>query len=115
MHQFSGQRRQAIVMAIGPTVLNREVLVVDQTRFTQALPKRCDTVGVGLRRAGTEEADHRHTRLLRARRQRPRRRAAEQRYEIAAFHSITSSASATTVGGSSSPIDLAVFKLITNR
>src|SRR5215470_10956641 len=30
-------------------------------------------------------------------------------------YSITSSASATTVGGSSSPIDFAVFKLITNR
>ncbi len=31
------------------------------------------------------------------------------------LYSITSSASATTVGGSSSPIDFAVFKLITNR
>src|SRR5258708_21016342 len=62
MNQFSGQRRQAIVMAISPTVLNREVLTIDHTRFTQALPKRCHTIGVGLRRAGTEETYHRHTR-----------------------------------------------------
>ena len=34
---------------------------------------------------------------------------------LAIIYSITSSASATTVGGSSSPIDFAVFKLITNR
>jgi hypothetical protein len=39
-----------------------------------------------------EEPDRRHRRLLRACRERPRRRAAEQRDELAAFHSITSSA-----------------------
>src|SRR5260221_5886228 len=51
------------------------------------------------RRAGPEETDHRHAHLLRARRQRPRRRsAAEQRYELAPpHHSITSSASASSV------------------
>src|SRR5262245_32285250 len=43
-----------------------------------------------------QEADHRHRRLLRARRERPRRCAAEQRYELAApHHSITSSARAS--------------------
>jgi hypothetical protein len=70
-------------MAVSPTVLNREVLALDQTRFTQALPKRCHAIGVGLRRAGTEEADHRHARLLCAGRQRPRAGAAEKRDEIA--------------------------------
>jgi hypothetical protein len=39
----------------------------------------------------SKKADHRHRRLLSARRERPRRRAAEQRDELAAFHSITSS------------------------
>jgi hypothetical protein len=42
---------------------------------------------------------HRHRRLLRARRERQRRRAAKQRYELAAIHSITSSAMASTPGG----------------
>ena len=52
-----------------------------------------------------EEPDHRHRRLLRPRRQRPcRRRAAEQRDELAPpDHSITSSARASRVGGTSSP------------
>src|SRR5262249_33103935 len=47
-----------------------------------------------------EEPDYRHRRLLRTRVKRPsRRRAAEQRDERAAVHSITSSASASSVGG----------------
>ena len=47
----------------------------------------------GRRRPAVEKPDHRHRRLLRARRERPRRRrAAEQRDELAPLHSITSSA-----------------------
>src|SRR5262245_29137454 len=52
--------------------------------------------------------------LLRARRQLPRRCAAEQRDERAAFHSITSSARASRVGGTSRPIALAALWLITS-
>src|SRR6516164_4253427 len=53
--------------------------------------------------------------LLRARRERPRSRAAEQRYELAPpHHSITSSARASSVGGISRPSVLAVFRLITS-
>src|SRR5215510_8807080 len=45
-------------------------------------------------------------------RQRPgRRRAAEQRDELAAFHSITSSARAESVGGTSMPSAFAVLRL----
>src|SRR5260370_42650335 len=52
---------------------------------------------------------------LRARRERPRsRRTAEQRDELAAIHSITSSARAMSVGGISSPIVLAALRLITS-
>src|SRR5262249_25180235 len=58
--------------------------------------------------------DHRRRRLLRARRERPRRRAAEQRDERAALHSITSSARASSVGGTSRPSALAVLRLITS-
>src|SRR5262249_49134950 len=54
-------------------------------------------------------------RLLRPRRERPcTRRAAEQRDERAASHSITSSARASSVGGTSRPIALGVGKLMTN-
>jgi hypothetical protein len=42
------------------------------------------------------------------------RRAAEQRYELAPLHSITSSASASSVGGSVRPSDVAVLRLMTS-
>src|SRR5262245_46021244 len=49
--------------------------------------------------------------LLQARRERPRRRAAEERDELAPFHSITSSASCWRCKGMSRPITLADFRL----
>jgi hypothetical protein len=61
-----------------------------------------------------QHADHWHSRLLRARGERPRRRTADQRDELAPLHSITSSARASTVGGISRPSALAVFRLISN-
>src|SRR2546430_1624113 len=67
-----------------------------------------------VRRCGPDKSDHRHRRLLRTRRERPRRRAAEHRDELAAPHSITSSARARRVGGTSRPIVLAAWRLITS-
>src|SRR5262245_32410705 len=53
--------------------------------------------------------------LLRARRERPcDHRAAEQRDELTAHHSITSSAMASSPGGKLRPNTLAVLRLITN-
>src|SRR5262249_53129254 len=52
--------------------------------------------------------------LLRARREWPRSRAAEKRDELASSHSITSSARASSVGGTSRPSALAVLRLITS-
>jgi len=62
-----------------------------------------------------EHADAAHTlALLRARRQRPRRRATEQRDELApATHSSTSSVRASRPGGTSMPSAIAVARLIT--
>jgi ABC transporter substrate binding protein len=52
---------------------------------------------------------------LRPRRERPRRRrAAEQRDELAPLHSITSSAATSSLSGTSRPSALAVLRLITN-
>ena len=57
-------------------------------------------------------------RLLSASRERPRRRAAEQRDELPPLHprahSITSSARASNVGGKARPSALAVLRLMTN-
>ena len=65
---------------------------------------------------GHEHADAPHPlALLRPRRDRPRRRrAAEQRDELAPFHSITSSARASSDGGTSRPSAFAVLRLITS-
>src|SRR6516162_340839 len=53
--------------------------------------------------------------LLRPRRERPRRRAADQRDELAPFHhSITSSASASSLSGIWRPNAFAVLRLMTN-
>ena len=59
-----------------------------------------------------QETNNRHGRLLRPRRERSRRRATEQRDEIAPFHSITSSASASSLSGIWRPSAFAVLRLI---
>src|SRR5262249_43301529 len=66
-----------------------------------------------------QQANERLTRrLLRARRERPRCRAAKQRDELASFHlpahSITSSARASSVGGTVRPSVPAVWALMTS-
>src|SRR5262249_34036923 len=73
-------------------VFDGYVLAFDIAGFVQTLAERGNERGERLRRPSDEEPDHRHRRLLRARRQRPRGRTAEKREELAAHHSITSSA-----------------------
>ena len=59
------------------------------------MPRRWSVISSGM---DAEKPDHRHRLLLRARRERPRRRrAAEQRDELAALHWITSSARASSM------------------
>src|SRR5262249_12378393 len=75
--------------------------------------QECPEVALG-RWCSPQEADPSHPLpLLPARRERTRgRRAAEKRDELAALHSITSSARASTVEGISRPSALAVLRLI---
>ena len=71
----------------------------------------------GLSWPSHEDADAPHrSRLLRACGERPRsgRTAAEQRDELAPSHSITSSARASSIGGTSKPSAFAVLRLITS-
>jgi hypothetical protein len=51
----------------------------------RSLAEATQKLGVQLGRSAAEKPDHRQRRLLRARPERPRRRAAEQRDEFAAF------------------------------
>jgi hypothetical protein len=75
------------------------------------LRKACSETVSRVPLPGADKADDRRRRLLRVRRERPRRGGAEQRYERAALHSITSSARASSASGTSRPRDLAAFRL----
>src|SRR5262245_58288450 len=72
--------------AFRPPEFQGHIASIFVTRLGQPFPE-CgdlrDPLGGG---AGIEKPNHRHRRLLRARRKRPCRRAAEQRDERAAFH-----------------------------
>ena len=71
-NQIGRQRRQSIQLILGPAVFDRHVLALDIAGVLQALAKSAQTVRERVRRCGVEEPDHRHRRLLRARRERPR-------------------------------------------
>src|SRR5262245_31357206 len=106
--------RQSIVLPVRPAVLDRHVLALEVAGFFQALTECGHHRHVAVRRCTVDECDQRHRCLLRARRERPRCRAADERDEVAPLHSITSSARASTVGGTSRPSAVAVLRLITN-
>src|SRR5262249_29713672 len=108
-NQLGRQRRQPIVLALRPAVLDRHVLTLDEARFLQPIAECAQTVREGFRRYRVDKPDHRHRGLLRARRERPRNCcAAEQRDERAPLHSITSSARASSDGGMVRPSTFAV-------
>src|SRR5262249_37855359 len=70
-----------------PMVLHRHVLAFDVAGFVEALAEPGNKGRI--RQSGTDEADHRHRRLLRMHRERPRGcSAAEQRDELAPFQLI---------------------------
>jgi hypothetical protein len=112
--EIGRQPWKPIQLIVSPAKVDGNVLAFDESGLLQPLSERGDK----LRRAGSgcaaEKTDHRHWLLLRARRERPRdRRAADKRDELASFHhSITSSARASSVGGTSSPIAVAALTLI---
>ena len=113
-NEFGRQFRHPIVLAIRPTIFDRHVPALDMAGFVEALAERAQQVRMYVWRRAVEEPDHRHRRLLRARRERPCRRAAEKANEFTSFHSITSSARASSVGGTSRPSAFAVLRLITS-
>src|SRR5262249_29696188 len=86
---------------------------LDVTGFRQALTEYRRLRHGRPGRTRTKKSDHRH-RLLRACRDRPGRRTAEQRDELAPSHSISSSASNWIELGTSMPSALAVFRWTTS-
>src|SRR6516164_70929 len=114
-NEISHQLWQTIILTVGPAKFGDHVPALHKTAISKPLPERCNHLRAFAGGCHVEKSYHRHRWLLRARRQRPRCHAAEQRNEIAAgAHSITSSASARSLSGISSPSAFAVPRLITN-
>src|SRR5215831_15197896 len=117
-NQFRRASANLVGFGSGPVRVDAHVASDDPARFCQALVERPEprliidiVCGCGKQHADAPNP----VRLLRARRERPRRRsAAEQRDELAALHSITSSAVASSLSGTVSPSALAVFRLMTS-
>src|SRR5262249_46066066 len=109
----------SISVACEPAIFNLDIAALGPAELAEAFPKR-GNAGLSFRiafRKRRQHADSPHSlALLRARRERPcDRRTAEQRDELAPFdHSITSSASASSLSGIWRPSALAVLRLMTN-
>ena len=78
-NQIGRQRWQPIVLALRPAIFDRHVLALDIAGFVQALAERAQTICVQVRRIAAEKPYHRHSRLLRARGERPRGRRTTER------------------------------------
>src|SRR5262245_25157818 len=105
------------VVALRPTEFNGDVLSIDVAGLLQARTKCSQKMGVCLNGSAADVSDRLDGPLgLRPRRERPcRRRAADQRHELAPpHHSITSSARASSVSGTVTPSAFAVLRLNTN-
>jgi hypothetical protein len=68
--EIGHERRQAIILAIQPVVLNDYALALDVAGFVEAFAKRSGLAHAGLGRPVSDKAHNRHRRLLRARRER---------------------------------------------
>jgi hypothetical protein len=85
-NQIGQQRRQAIVLALQPVVLDRYVLAFDDVVFAETFAEGDRKARVGIGRPVSDKPDHRHRLLLRARGQGPSDRCTAKRgYELPSF------------------------------
>src|SRR6516165_611301 len=113
-NQFGSQGRQLVIVSVGPPIFDRHIPAFVITGSTEAATECLHKVCCCAGRRGVHVANDGHSRLLRARRERPRRRAAEKRDELAALHSITSSAVICMISGTVTPSAFAVLRLMTS-
>src|SRR5262245_50874216 len=113
--QFRSVSANAITIARTPAVVDPHVAANAPAQLLQPVRER-GGAGGSFRVLGSHAHQHADApyvlALLRARRERPRSRAAEQRDEFATPHSIASLARASSVGGTSRPSAFAVLRLM---
>src|SRR5262249_28072102 len=104
---------QTVSLIFRRSIFHHHILVLDEAGLIQAFPK-CPYVMLRAdERSTPQEANYGHSGLLRPRSHWPRcGRTAEQSNELAAPHSITSSAATWRVSGIVSPSALAVLRFI---
>src|SRR5262245_6756653 len=117
-NQFCRVSTSVLGIACGPAIVDAHVAAVGPAQFLQPLHERREA-GLTFRIARGQRMEHAYApyplALLRARRERPSRRAAKQRDELASpDHSITSSARASSVGGTSMSSAFAVLRFSTS-
>jgi hypothetical protein len=82
-HKLCGERWQLFVLTMCPAILDRNILALNIARLGDTSVECRYKVRCLFGRPGVEEPDHRHRRLLRARRERPSGRSAKQSDELA--------------------------------
>src|SRR5262245_27979635 len=111
--ELGGNLSKSLAASLGPAILDCEIAALVPAQFPQSPDKGGGPFALCRSRTGAQQANGHWLALLRARRERPRRRrAANQRDELAAFHSMTSSARASSVSGTVRPSALAVLRLM---
>src|SRR5262249_54313293 len=109
------QLRETIIVTLRPAVFDRHVAALDVAGLGESSAECVDQVRIRACRSAVEEPHDRQRLRLRARRRRPANgRAADKHDELAPFHSITSAAVASSIGGTSRPSALAVLRLMTS-
>src|SRR5262249_32988575 len=119
LHQLGCKLVEAVVITLGPPIVDDNVLALLVSELAKAPSQGVNLASVLSGRENAKKADPvNFPGWLRCRRERPnqqrrRRSAADGRDELAALHSIASSARASAVGGISRPSALAVLRLST--
>src|SRR5262249_50202866 len=112
-HQIGRMYRESLSGHAVTSRIDHEILAVDEAEPPHLLEQREMMRRIAWTRVQAAEAID-PPGFLCTRRERPRRRAADQRDELAAFHSITSSARASSLSGTSRLSALAVLRLSTS-
>src|SRR5262249_41628806 len=110
-NQVGSQCRQAIIIILRPSILDRHIAVFDEAAFPKSIVEDGQTTLITPSRACVQETDHEFFRLLCACRVRPHCRSTDKNKELSPPHSMTSSARASSAGGMVRPSAFAVLGL----